>query len=98
MSTFHRGSGLPDPDGSRYTHHLVYRSAKHAYTGHYLWAHFGEHAPLQNFITETSVAQRSAIGFPKPGDPYWNAATLKAVAERYPEMDMGPYVKAAAKR
>lgn len=97
MSTFHRGSGLADPAGSRYTHHLVYRSAKHAYTGHYLWAHFGEHGALQQFVTETTVAQRSAIGFPKPGDPYWNEATLKAVQERYPGMDMTAYVKAVPK-
>jgi hypothetical protein len=37
--------------------------------------------------------QRSCLGFPREGADYWTAATVKAVGERYPELDMTPYAK-----
>ena len=35
--------------------------------------------------------QLTALGFPKPGDPYWTAETLAGVAARYPSLDMTPW-------
>ena len=34
------------------------------------------------------------LGFPLPGDGYWNEHTVAAVGQRYPEMEMGPYAAA----
>ena len=42
-----------------------------------------------------SVAQRTVLGFPAPGDRYWDADTLDAVGQRYSGMDMRPYYRAA---
>ena len=33
------------------------------------------------------------VGFPAPGDPYWNAQTIADVGTRYPNMDMAPYTE-----
>ena len=33
------------------------------------------------------------IGFPAPGDPYWDEEAVAGVAARYPGMDMGPYAR-----
>jgi hypothetical protein len=31
------------------------------------------------------------LGFPPPGHPYWNEATLVGVAARYPGLDLKPW-------
>lgn len=95
MSVFHRGSAIDKPRAARFTHHLVYRSARHHFAGYHLWSRFGEYEQLQHFIETTTPRQRHALGFPPPGDPYWTPATLAGVAERYPSMDLRPYRKNA---
>lgn len=91
MSTFHRASEITAPIGARFSHHLVYRSARHAFAGYHQWSRFGERAELQHFITHASPRERELIGFPPPAHDYWTRQTLAEVARRYPGMDMTPY-------
>lgn len=91
MSTFHRASPVLDPLTARFSHHFVFRSARHAFAGYHLWSRFGERAEMRQFITRASPEQRTLIGFPPPGDDYWNSDTLAGVAQRYPGMDTQPY-------
>ena len=95
MSTFHRGSVITNPKGARFTHHLVYHASRHRFVGHYCWASRGEEPELADFIESATPTQREVIGFPAPGDAYWNRHTLEGVALRYPGMDMTPYLKHA---
>lgn len=46
------------------------------------------------FITRLSPLQRSVLGVPSPGDAYWNSKTVELFAQRYPEIDTTPYLKA----
>ena len=39
-------------------------------------------------------ACRQLLGFPLPGDGYWNEHTVAAVGQRYPQMEMQPYADA----
>jgi hypothetical protein len=91
MRTFHRASTMEAEFGVRFSHHLVYRAARYDFQGYHLWSHLGERTELQDFIAKTSPRQREVLGFPRPGDPYWNDETRAAVALRYPQMDMRPY-------
>lgn len=91
MRTFHRASEMTADFGVRLSHHMIWRSAGHAFQGFHLWSHLGEKPDLQRFIETTTPRQREALGFPPPGDAYWNKETLAAVAMRYPKMDMKPY-------
>lgn len=91
MRTFHRASNITAPVGARFSHHLVYRAARHAFSGYHHYSHFGEKPEMQRFIERTTPRQREVLGFPKPSDPYWNPETRAAVALRYPGMDMTPY-------
>ena len=97
MSTWHRASAIEAEFGIRLSHHLIYRAARHGFQGYHLWAHFGEKKELGQFISRASLQQRKVLGFPEPGNEYWNEQTLKAVSMRYPKMDMSPY-KTAMKR
>jgi hypothetical protein len=91
MSTFHRASSITAAAGARFSHHLVYRGAQHAFAGYHQWSRHGENLDLSRFIQQATPRQREMLGFPRPGDPYWTAATLAGVAARYPKMDMAPY-------
>ena len=91
MRTFHRATALIADRGERFTHHLIYRSPRHPWQGHDLMSARGELPALQDFILTSPPRRRSAIGFPPPGDAYWNPTTLAEVAARYPGLDLGPY-------
>jgi hypothetical protein len=93
MRTWHRASQITAETGVRLSHHLVYRSARQGFQGYHLWSRLGENEHLQRFIQRATPRQREVLGFPKPGDPYWNAETLAAVKLRYPAMDMTPYAR-----
>jgi hypothetical protein len=91
MSTFHRASEMLAPRGARFSHHLVYRSARYPFAGYHQWSRFGEKPEMRRFLEHAAPRQREVIGFPPPGHPYWNRETLGGVARRYPKMDMTPY-------
>jgi len=91
MRTLHRASAITAERGARFSHHLVYRAARHNFQGYHLWSHHGENPDLSKFIQRATPRQREVLGFPKPDDPYWNDQTLAAVALRYPAIDMTPY-------
>lgn len=92
MRTWHRASAMTAEFGERFSHHLVWRSARHGFQGYHHWPQFGEKPQMQAFIARATPRQREVLGFPRPGDPYWNEETLATVQLRYPEMDMSPYV------
>lgn len=91
MRTWHRASDMTADAGVRFSHHLVWRAAAHGFQGYQQWSSKGENEDLQRFIARATPRQREVLGFPRPGDPYWNDDTLAAVALRYPGMDMKPY-------
>lgn len=47
---------------------------------------------LEKFITSISPLQRSVLGFPLPGDSYWNKKNIKLLKNRYPNMKIQPYL------
>jgi ectoine hydroxylase-related dioxygenase (phytanoyl-CoA dioxygenase family) len=91
MSTFHRASEMLADHGVRFTHHMVYRSARYPFAGYNQWSRFGEKKEMRRFLEQATPRQREVIGFPAPGHLYWTKETLGGVARRYPKMDMTPY-------
>ncbi|MGB7157166.1 MAG: phytanoyl-CoA dioxygenase family protein [Tepidisphaeraceae bacterium] len=91
MRTWHRASDMAAEFGARFSHHFVWRSSEHGFQGYHQWSQMGEKPEMQAFVDRATPRQREVLGFPKPGDPYWNDETLAAVGLRYPKMDMTPY-------
>jgi ectoine hydroxylase-related dioxygenase (phytanoyl-CoA dioxygenase family) len=91
MRTWHRASDITADSGVRFSHHFVWRAAAHAFQGYQQWSSKGESEDLERFVARASPRQREVLGFPAPGDAYWDEETLAAVAMRYPTMDMTPY-------
>jgi ectoine hydroxylase-related dioxygenase (phytanoyl-CoA dioxygenase family) len=92
MRTFHRGSAFaPGAEGARFSHHIVWRRAGFEWMGWRPFPREGNDPNMAAFLTQATPRQRSVLGFPAPGHPYWTAETVAGVAARYPGMDMGPY-------
>jgi ectoine hydroxylase-related dioxygenase (phytanoyl-CoA dioxygenase family) len=84
MCTWHRASAIVADSGARFSHHMIYRSARHNFQGYHHWPQHGENELLQQFIARATPQQRQALGFPRMDDPYWNDQTRAAVKLRYP--------------
>ena len=47
---------------------------------------------LEKLFTALSPLQRSTLGIPMPGHPYWDNETIGWLENRYPGIDMKPYI------
>ena len=87
----HRGSDFTAPQRSRFALLADYQVRGPTWAGKMAWP---DHALKPSFVeamARATVRERDLFGFPRPGDPYWNAQTLTDVGRRYPIMDMTPY-------
>ena len=61
------------------------------------WIGFDAHPPLVinvdfvEFVNRSTPEELELFGVPPPGHPYWTAETIAAMAELYPELDLGPW-------
>ncbi len=97
---YHRGVRMTAPRSARFMLHVSFKPAGTDWLGSQAWPGAAEGMAWHRFANAATVRQLSALGFPPPGHPYWNEATLAGVAARYPGLDMKPwrttFVSAAA--
>lgn len=91
IGTFHRGTALTEPRGARYTIHVSYRPAATEWAGRIAWANQAHDPEWYAFVERASLRQLLLFGFPPPGHSYWTEENLKALALRYPGLDLGPF-------
>jgi len=86
----HRGTEMSLAGGGRFFFNLAYRAAGADWIGANPWPRKGMRhwTPL---VERCSVRQLEALGFPPPGHDYWDEATLKGCADRYPGLDLTPW-------
>ncbi|HEX6451685.1 MAG TPA: phytanoyl-CoA dioxygenase family protein [Trebonia sp.] len=89
--TFHRGTALTLPRGARYTMHLCYRPARAEWGQRTAWTGRSHEPAWYRFVPRATPRQLALFGFPPPGHPYWTAATIRGVGERYRGLDMTPW-------
>ena len=96
LDAWHRGT--PVREGAiRYAHSHIWRRRECDWMG---WQAMTPRLALMppRFMVDLSVEQRAVLGFPGPGDGYWDVETVEAVGRRYEGMDMAPYAAALAPR
>lgn len=97
--TWHRGTPLA-PGSVRLVHNMTYRLAECEWisTLHigWAWAMYRDDKHMERLIANASLDQRAVLGFPQPGNAYWDDYTIAAVEARYGMlgMDMSPYREA----
>lgn len=92
MRTLHRGSAMRATAGVRFSQFVAFHSAGPRWLGSHSFQNAGGSAEMDHFLEVATPRERELVGFPAPGDPYWNAESLAGVGARYPAMDLRPYV------
>lgn len=95
--TIHRGSAMRAARGQRFALFANYHAA--AATWQRSRTFFGlpgapEGPAARAFMARSGPKQRQLFGFPAPGHEFWTEETVAAIAEIYPDMDIGPYARA----
>ena len=90
MRTFHRGTAFTG-EGGRLGMFVSYAPMAYKWMGIVGWSQEAPRPEFRHWLERASVVERTSIGFPAPGDPYWSEETLDGVSARYPKMDMTPY-------
>ena len=84
--TWHRGTSLL-PGALRLAQNLTFRRTDASWisTLHpgWAWAMYKPDQRMERLIAETTPEARSVLGFPAPGDSYWDSAKIDAVEARY---------------
>jgi hypothetical protein len=93
---YHRGTSLSAPAAARLLLHVAYKPLLTDWLGFHAFPGHAEGEAWYRFVGQATPRQLTVVGFPQPGHPYWNAATLAGVASRYPQLDMGPWRRAAS--
>jgi hypothetical protein len=88
---FHRGSAMTTHPASRFVLLADYSGRGNPWMGKIGWPDRALRPGWIELIERATPRQRQLLGFPAPGDPYWNDQTRREVALRYPDMDMTPY-------
>jgi ectoine hydroxylase-related dioxygenase (phytanoyl-CoA dioxygenase family) len=91
MRTFHRGSAFLAAEGVRFSQFTAFHTTGPGWLGSTSFQAAGGTPEMDDLITHATPRERELIGFPPPGDLYWDQETLAGVAARYPQMDMTPY-------
>jgi hypothetical protein len=92
VRTFHRGTVFTR-EAARVGHFISYAPAKCPWVGIVGWSEQGVRREFQPWIERATVEERTLLGFPEPGDPYWSEETLRGVQARFPGMDLSPYAE-----
>ncbi|MBA50816.1 MAG: hypothetical protein CL456_01685 [Acidimicrobiaceae bacterium] len=84
--TWHRGTSLL-PGALRLAQNLTFRRADASWisTLHpgWAWAMYKPDQRMERLIAEATPEARSVLGFPAPGDSYWDSEKIDAVEARY---------------
>jgi Phytanoyl-CoA dioxygenase (PhyH) len=88
---FHRGVAMTVPRAARFMLAVSFKPPGTDWIGFHSFPQRGEDMAWHRFMQHATVRQLNALGFPKPGDPYWTRETLAGVAARYPALDMTPW-------
>ncbi len=92
---YHRATAIKGDKRSRFVLLADYMARGPAWTGRIHWADRALSPYWSEVMENATVRERDLFGFPRPGDPYWDAQTIRDVGRRYPNMDMTPYAEAA---
>ena len=93
IDVFHRGTNLTLPNAHRFTVTASYKAAGNDQIGWSAWPRFFRE-PWHLVMDNASVEQRTCLGIPAPGDPFWTEMTLARTKDRWPNSDWSGYDEA----
>jgi hypothetical protein len=93
---YHRSFDVSDTTRHRVMLHVSFKHRDATWGGYQAWPFRGFSPELSKFVQQATPRQLTAFGFPAPGHPYWDEATVAGVQARYPGLDMTAWRQALA--
>jgi ectoine hydroxylase-related dioxygenase (phytanoyl-CoA dioxygenase family) len=97
MRTWHRGSRMIAKRGHRFAQHITLHNGAYRWLGAVKYYRSYGTQEAAALMARSTPRQRWALGFPLPGNPYWDGHTLAAAKLRYPGIDFAPYAAAMSR-
>jgi Phytanoyl-CoA dioxygenase (PhyH) len=91
---WHRGTDFARSEASRTVLVVGFRPAAAEWFSYDAFGRLGSSRLFADFVQGKAPDDLSLFGIPKPGHPYWNAATVDAMAHKYPGLDLTPWLAA----
>jgi hypothetical protein len=88
---WHRGSDFGREDASRFVVVVAFRPASADWFGYDAFPRLGNSSVFNEFVAGKTPDELALFGIPRPGHAYWNEATVDAMAQRHPGLDMTPW-------
>ena len=88
---YHRSVDVTTPGARRIMMHVSYRLAAAEWGQYQAWGYKGFSPEWHNFVQASGPRELALVGFPAPGHPYWDEASITRVNARYPALDMSPW-------
>lgn len=88
---WHRGSDFARPDASRFVAVVGFRPAAAEWFGYDAFPRVGNSRYWAGFVRDKTPEDLALFGIPRPGHPYWTPATVAAMGEKYPGLDVTPW-------
>ena len=88
---WHRGTDFARPDASRAVLVAAFRPAAAEWFSYDAFGRLGSSRAFAEFVRGKSPDDLALFGVPRPGHAYWNAATIEAMAAKYPGLDLAPW-------
>ena len=93
---WHRGTDFAAPDASRFVLVVAFRPAEAEWFGYDAFPRLGNDSRFRSFVAGKTPEDLALLGIPRPGHPFWDEATVDALAEKYPGLDVSPWRAALA--
>ena len=91
---WHRGTDFGRPDASRVVMVISFKLGGAEWFGYDAFPRLGSDGRFAKFVAGKTPDELALFGIPRPGHPYWNAATIDAMARRHRGLDMSPWREA----
>ena len=91
---WHRGTDFGRPDASRIVLVISFKLGGAEWYGYDAFPRLGIDGRFTAFVAGKTPDELALFGIPRPGHPYWTAATIDAMAGRYPGLDLSPWREA----
>ncbi len=88
---WHRGTDFGRHDASRFVMVISFKPGGAEWFGYDAFPRFGSDARFSKFVAGKGPDELALFGIPRPGHPYWNAATIDAMAKKHLGLDMSPW-------
>ncbi|MGW6791598.1 hypothetical protein [Streptomyces chartreusis] len=93
---WHRGVNFTGPGESRFLLNVSYRLAAVEWVGAHAWQQTATGPEWKAFVASATPDELRLFGFPQPGHPIWTASLLAETAQRYPGLDISPWMSAVS--